>query len=167
MFFAMYASGFRFTVLCCAACSVFAGADLYAADKPKLPEGAGKETTQRVCGACHGAEIVMSRRETQEGWSGIVEDMIQRGMKGTDEEYNEVVDYLTANFPKSAPLPKVNINKAAAEDITAGLGLQYAHASAIVRYREANGNFKDFEDLRKVPGLRISAIEAKKNRLEY
>ena len=52
--------------------------------------------------------------------------MIQRGAKGTDEEFGEVVDYLVAHFPKGAPVPKVNVNKADAEDIVAGLGVSDA-----------------------------------------
>lgn len=71
-------------------------------ETPKLPDGPGKETTVRVCGSCHAAEISANRRESVEGWNGIVADMIQRGAKGTDEEFGEVVDYLSKNFPKTA-----------------------------------------------------------------
>ena len=72
----------------------------------------GKAATVRLCGSCHAAEIVMSRRESREGWSGVVEDMILRGAKGSDDEFGEVVDYLVAHFPKGAPVPKINVNKA-------------------------------------------------------
>ena len=69
----------------------------------KRPE---KPLQYRLCGACHAAEIVMSRRESRDGWSGVVEDMIQRGAKGSDDEFGEVVDYLVAHFPKGAPGPE-------------------------------------------------------------
>ena len=143
------------------------GSLMRAADKPKLPEAPGKAATIRMCGGCHAAEIVMSRRESRDGWSGVVEDMIQRGAKGTDDEFGEVVDYLVAQFPKGVPVPKVNVNKADAEDIVAGLGVSDAHASAIVKYREEKGPFKSVEDLQKVPGIDAKAIEAKKNKLEF
>jgi competence protein ComEA len=121
----------------------------------------------RVCGSCHAAEIVMSRRESSEGWSGVIEDMIQRGLKGSDEEFGEVADYLTAHFSKSAPLGRINVNKAEAADLVAVLGLPGGQASAIVKYREQNGAFKSLEDLLKVPGINPRAIEAKKSRLEF
>ena len=43
-----------------AAALLMFGTLAYAADdKVKLPDGPGKETTQRLCGTCHGAEIVV------------------------------------------------------------------------------------------------------------
>jgi competence protein ComEA len=151
-----------FTTLLCA--SAFC---LMAAEKPKLPEAPGKAATVRLCGSCHAAEIVMSRRESRDGWSGVVEDMIQRGAKGSDDEFGEVVDYLVAQFPKGAPVPKVNVNKADADDIVAGLGVSNTHAAAIVKYREEKGEFKSIADLQKVPGLDANAIAAKKNKIEF
>ena len=137
------------------------------ADKSKLPDGPGKETTQRICGSCHAAEIFISRRESRDGWNGIVADMIQRGMKGSDEEFGEVVDYLVANFSKSAPPAKINVNKATAKTLASGLGISDEQAAAIVQHREAKGDFKTIADLQKVPGLDAAAIEAKKSRLEF
>lgn len=150
-----------------AAATVFVASNAFADQKPKLPEGEGKATTVRLCGSCHAAEIVMSRRESIEGWSGVVEDMIRRGLKGTDEEYGEVVDYLVAHFPRGAPLAKVNVNKADKEEFVSSLGLNDRNAAAIVKYREENGSFKSIEDLQKVPGLSAATIEAKKSRLEF
>ena len=138
-----------------------------AADKPKLPDGPGKETTQRVCGTCHAAELVMNRRESREGWSGVIEDMIRRGTKGTDDEFGEVADYLVTHFSKSNPLPKININKATSEDLTAMLKLPKDQSEAIVKHRESNGDFKSVEDIQKVPGIDAALIEAKKNRLTF
>lgn len=157
------------TLHLCFAAALFltGGSTALADDKPKLPEGPGKDVTVRLCGSCHAAEIVMSRRESREGWSGVVEDMILRGLKGTDEEFGEAVDYLVANFPKTAPLPPVNVNKASAEELIAGLGLSRPQASAIVKYREEKGNYKSIEDLYKVPGLNAGMIDAKKSRLQF
>src|SRR5580704_9668473 len=106
------------------------------ADKPKLPEGPGKATTVRVCGACHAPEIVMSRRESLDGWNAVVADMVDRGAKGTDDEFGEVVDYLAANFPNTAPAGKINVNQASAKELAVGLGISEKQSSAIVEYRE-------------------------------
>ena len=78
-----------------------------------------------------------------------------------------MVDYLVAQFPKGAPIPKVNVNKADADEIVAGLGVSDTHASAIIKYREEKGAFKSIEDLQKVPGIDANAIEAKKSKMEF
>jgi competence protein ComEA len=140
---------------------------MFAAEKPKLPDGPGKEATVRLCGTCHAAEIVMSRRESVEGWSGVVEDMMMRGLRGSDDEFGEVVDYLVAHFPKGSPVPKVNLNTAATPDIVAGLGIPDTVAASIVKFRTKNGPFKSTDDLLKVPGLNARTVEAKKNRIEF
>lgn len=150
-----------------AALSFCIGTAAQGADKPRLPEGPGKAATVRLCGSCHSADICANRRESVEGWNGIVVDMIMRGAKGSDEEFGEVVDYLVAHFPKTAPLPKINVNKASAKDLEIGLVLSPEKAAAVVQYRESNGSFKSIEDLKKVPGIDAAAIEAKKSRLEF
>jgi competence protein ComEA len=149
-----------------AACALFASSVL-AADPPKLPEGEGRETTVRLCGTCHAAEIVMSRRESIEGWSGVVEDMMRRGLRGSDEEFGEVVDYLVAHFPRGTPLAKVNVNKADKTQLVSSLGLTDTQAASLLKYRTANGNFRAIEDLEKVPGISANFIQAKKNRIEF
>jgi competence protein ComEA len=141
---------------------------LWAADKPKLPEGPGKAATVKLCGTtCHGPELVMNRRESVEGWSGVVEDMIRRGAKGSDEEFGEVVDYLVTHFPKTAPVTKVNVNKASANDLAAALAITGEQAAAIVEHRTSKGYFKSIDDLRKVPGIDAAVIDAQKDKLEF
>ena len=77
------------------------------ADKPALPEGPGKATTQKVCGSCHAAELLLNRRESREGWSAVVEDMIRRGTKASDDEFAEVIDYLAEYLSKKTPKNKI------------------------------------------------------------
>jgi competence protein ComEA len=139
---------------------------LMGAQKRSLPEGPGKETVVRVCGTCHAAELVMNRRETFEGWNGVIEDMIRRGTKASDEEFGEVVDYLVAHFPKTAA-SKVRVNTATAKVLETGLGVSQEQAVAIVQHRETKGNFKSIEDLLKVQGIDPRAIEAKKDKIEF
>ena len=136
-------------------------------DKPKLPEGPGKATTVRLCAICQPPEIVMNRRESAEGWNAVVVDMIARGAKGTDDEFGEIVDYLVANFSKTVPINKINVNEASAKDLTAALEIAEKQATAIVEYREAKGKFKSIDDLLRVPGIDTAAIEAKKSKLEF
>ena len=133
----------------------------------KLPAGPGKAATQKVCGSCHGAELVLGRQEDREGWGAVVNDMIERGAKGTDDEFFEVVDYLAANFSKTSPVIKINVNKATARDLEGALRLPAKQAAAIVHQREEKGDFKSIDDLKKIPGIDAGKIEANKNRLSY
>lgn len=65
----------------------------------QLPDGPGKETTEKICSGCHAAEIVLGHRDTKQGWTQIVSDMVDKGANGTDAEFNTIIDYLAAHFP--------------------------------------------------------------------
>jgi mono/diheme cytochrome c family protein len=71
----------------------------------QLPDAPGKETVQKLCAACHPAEVVLGKGMTREQWGGIVSNMISRGAKGTDAEFAQVVDYLSKNLPPKAATP--------------------------------------------------------------
>lgn len=137
------------------------------AEAPKLPDGPGKEITIKVCSACHSVDVAISKRESRAGWNALIDDMIQRGAKATDDEFGQVVDYLVDNFPKQEPGGKVNVNSATAKDLAGTLEISDKQAAAIVRYREEKGKFKSFEDLAKVHGLDLGKIESKKSRLTF
>ena len=70
-----------------------------AAQTQQLPNAAGKDTVQRICGACHTPTIVLGRGMSREAWSEVVSSMISRGAKGTPAEFAEIVDYLATNLP--------------------------------------------------------------------
>jgi competence protein ComEA len=144
----------------------------------QLPEGPGKETLQRVCGACHGAEIVIGRGLTQDGWTEIVSNMIARGAQGSEDDFAQIVDYLAKNFPPQSEgaksgtaqansSKKVNVNKASADELKKGLDISSKDAGAIVAYRQKNGDFKTIDDIKKVPGVDAGKIEAAKDRLAF
>ncbi len=83
------------------ACFLLAGWKLLATpDGAQLPDGAGKATMQKVCSGCHAPEIVIGRQDTKEGWERLVGNMAEKGANGTDDEFNTIIDYLAANFPK-------------------------------------------------------------------
>src|SRR6266404_3849505 len=63
-----------------------------------LPEGPGKAVVERMCKSCHGLENVVRAKRTKEKWSEVVDDMVSRGAKGTDDEFDQVIDYLSAHF---------------------------------------------------------------------
>jgi competence ComEA-like helix-hairpin-helix protein len=47
------------------------------------------------------------------------------------------------------------------------LQLTATESAAVIRYREANGPFKEWRDLTKVDGIDKSKIEAKKDQLTF
>lgn len=127
----------------------------------------GRKLLQRVCGECHKLEMVTSRRLTKEGWTKTVQAMVDKGADATDEEFSAVIEYLAKYYGPDSGGAKLNVNKATAAQIGAFLEMQDSEAAAIVRYREANGNFKNWEELKKVPGVDSKKVEAKKERLEF
>jgi putative heme-binding domain-containing protein len=65
-----------------------------------LPEGKGKADFQRICSNCHSVSMATTQRMTQAEWMGVVNDMVSRGAQGTQDELNNVVTYLAANYGK-------------------------------------------------------------------
>ena len=68
--------------------------------KRGLPEGAGRDAVQRVCGSsCHGPEIVSGKGYSRDNWATVVNSMVSRGAKASAAEFGEIVDYLSKNLP--------------------------------------------------------------------
>jgi competence protein ComEA len=139
-------------------------------DKGELPDAPGKATVVKICNGCHGAEIVLGRPHSEEGWSAVVTDMVQRGAEGTDDEFDEIVKYLAKNIKagqaRASVETKVNVNKATAKAIETGLELTPKEAQAIVEARGKSA-FKTIDDVKKVPGVDAAKIEAKKDKLAF
>ena len=66
----------------------------------QLPDGPGKEVVAKLCGGCHDLMFTVSTRETEEGWTRIVNDMRSKGADGSEEDFAKVIAYLTANMGK-------------------------------------------------------------------
>jgi competence protein ComEA len=99
--------------------------------------------------------------KTEEEWGETVDNMASIGAKGTEEEFNAVLRYLSRNFTK------VNINTAAAEQIAPALDISEAAAQAIVDYRTGKGPFATLSDVAKVPGLDAKKLEDRKDRIAF
>jgi competence protein ComEA len=132
----------------------------------ELPQGPGREETERLCKQCHELARSISPRQDRDGWSTTLNKMIAFGMKGTPQEFALVLDYLAKHFP-AAEVPQVNVNKASAIELEAGLSLKRSQAAAVIAYREKNGLFKGLDDLKKVPSLDPDHLEAKKDRIAF
>jgi competence protein ComEA len=140
-----------------------------------LPEGRGRETFRRICSNCHGLDVATKLRLPADQWAAIVDDMVNQGAQGTDDEFALITDYLKTNFSKAnddrdskaSTTQKINVNTASARQLTAVLEISNSDAEAIVQYRKEKGAFKDWPDLRKVPGIDLKKLEERKDRVVF
>jgi len=134
--------------------------------RPEFPPGDGRDTTLRVCAKCHSPTIVLAYGQKREGWEKTITKMVRLGAQGSDEDFTDIADYLTANFPPSA-IPKIFVNKATDEQIAKILEISIDDAKAIVAYRDKVGGFKSIEDMKHVPNVDPKKIDAKKDNLVF
>ena len=135
-----------------------------------LPPGPGRDQVVRVCTGCHLLNVVTTQRKNESDWTDTVVEMRNRGANASDDDMEKIVEYLAKNFgPNSPPpaAPKVNVNTASADAIAAALSIPQSQAQAIVDYRAKNGNFKDIDALKQVPGIEADKIDAAKDRIEF
>jgi competence ComEA-like helix-hairpin-helix protein len=128
----------------------------------ELPEAKGRDLYEKICGTCHGTEVVFKTRTTKEKWKDTVDEMAARGAEGTDEQLDTIIDYLAKCFG-----PRVNVNKAAAKELETQFEITTKEAEAIVQYRTDKGNFKEVTDLKSVPGLDYTKIESVRYRITF
>jgi competence protein ComEA len=134
-----------------------------------------KKLLQNVCGTCHKIEMVTSRHATKEEWHATVEAMVAKGADASDDEFNQIIDYLAKNYGpvngasqgSSQSTAKFNVNKATADQLASFLQVPGPEAAAIVRYRESNGKFKSLQDFAKIPGIDGKKVEAKKDQIVF
>jgi competence protein ComEA len=133
---------------------------------PEFPPGDGRDTTLRICGKCHSPTIVLAYGQKRAGWENAITKMVRLGAVGSDEDFTEIADYLTANFPPSA-IPKIFVNKATDQQIANILVISIDDAKAIVAYRDKVGGFKSIDDMKRVPNVDTKKIDTKKDTLVF
>jgi competence ComEA-like helix-hairpin-helix protein len=128
-----------------------------------LPAGKGKDVVEKICGACHGTDIIAAMKASRDGWTDLVEDMISKGATASATEKTQILDYLATYLAES----KINVNKATAAELTKALEISAKDAAAIVKYKEDHGDYKAWADLAKVPGIDQKKLEAKKDSVSF
>ncbi len=150
------------------ACAMFVSllvASLCAGTETELPEGKGKDVVESTCTDCHSVARIKAQHLDEEGWNGIIHEMIENGAPIDMNDVNVIVSYLVKNFGPEKD-KKINVNTATADEIATGLALGAGEAAAVVQYRTQHGRFKDLSQLEKVSGL-ADKIEAKKALIEF
>jgi hypothetical protein len=115
----------------------------------------------KICTACHGMEMVTDTPRDIDSWHDTVQKMIDRGARGTPEEFELVMDFLYQN------VTPVDVNHADADTLMAILHTSQTSAQAIVA-RRTSRPFKDIADLEgSVPGLDKALLESKKRMIFF
>jgi putative heme-binding domain-containing protein len=89
-------SNWSMWLIACASCALMGHAQT-------LPAGKGKAEFQRICSNCHSVSMATSQRMDQAQWTGVVNDMVSKGAQGTQQDFDNIVAYLTANYGKDTP----------------------------------------------------------------
>jgi competence protein ComEA len=126
-----------------------------------FPEATGKAPLLKVCSNCHSAESVIQTLRTRQEWSDVIDQMSRFGAEASDTEFEQILAYLAIHFSP------IRINKAAAKDLETALDVPASVAEAIIAYRQANGDYKTLDDLKKVPSLDAAKLEAQKARIVF
>jgi competence protein ComEA len=134
-----------------------------AAQDVVLPDGKAKTMVQDACSDCHGLDRVVSSGMSADKWKTTVTRMVKKGAALSPEQIDQVVEYLSVYFAAE----KINVNHATAQDLQIDMQFTSAEAEAIVAYRKANGDFKDFAGLQKVPGVDPKKLEAKREQFSF
>jgi competence ComEA-like helix-hairpin-helix protein len=132
------------------------------ASVPMLADGTGKTEVINTCSQCHSLDVLTPKRQTQEEWAETVNQMQERGAQATDDQVELIVNYLAAHFGKL-----IYINEAPVETLQDALAMTPQEATALVKYRREDGNFKNLDDLLKMPGVDAKKIQEQSGNIVF
>jgi competence protein ComEA len=127
----------------------------------RFPDGPGKSALLKACNECHGAEAAVGQLKTRDEWSRTLDEMAANGAQATDEEWNQILDYLDKHFSL------IFVNKADGKTLGNTLDVPESEGEAIVRYRDEHGRFANVDDLKRVPGLDGGRVDARRDRFVF
>ena len=121
----------------------------------------GAELFVQTCNRCHDGARITAIRRTKAEWEDVITKMIEKGAQGSEDDFQTVFGYLRRHYGK------VYINTATPDEITTTLGLSKKDADALLAYRKANGNFQDFDAVKKVPDIDLKALDDHKDAIAF
>jgi len=140
--------------------SVGTGAPAGAGTLPAQPTLAQEaQSVNAVCGRCHGMQLVMDSPMDYDSWHETVQKMLDRGADATDDQLQDIMDWLHHT------MTTIDVNTADADELQLVLEVTPQVAQAIVA-RRTDHRFADLSDLKSVPGIDSSLLDAK-TRLIY
>jgi competence protein ComEA len=112
------------------------------------------QSLKAVCAKCHNLQIVMDTPMSYDDWHDTVQKMVDRGASGTDEQFDDIMDYLHRT------MTTINVNTAPADELEIVLNVSETTAQAIIA-RRSTQKFTGLTDLKSVPGIDVPAVDAK------
>ena len=134
--------------------SWFAAARAAEVEPPAARLAREGQSLKAVCAQCHNLQIVMDTPMTYDDWHETVQKMVDRGASGTDEQFDDIMDYLHRT------MTTINVNAADADELEIVLNLPKPAAEAIIA-RRSTRKFTGLADLKSVAGVDGSTVDAK------
>ena len=107
-----------------------------------------------VCGKCHNLELVMDTPMGYDNWHDTVQKMVDQGADGTDEQFDDIMDYLHRT------MTTIDVNHAELDELEIVLDVPAPVAKAIIA-RRSTRKFADLADLKSVPGTDAKGLDAR------
>ena len=125
-----------------------------AAPAPQAPDYAREfQSINAVCARCHNLQMVDTPR-SYDAWHDTVQRMVDLGANGTDDQLDDIMDYLHHT------MTTVDVNTADPGELVIVLDISEKTANAIVARRTIK-KFTGLADLKSVPGIHASTVDAK------
>jgi len=118
------------------------------------------ESLQAVCGKCHDLQIVLNTPRSLDDWRDTMQKMVDRGASGTDDQYDDILDYLHRT------MTTIDINSADADELATVLDVPGSAAKLIIA-RRAGRKFVDLNDLKSIPGVDAAIVDAKARLIHF
>lgn len=98
----------------------------------------------------------MDTPRSLDAWTETIQSMVDRGARGSDEQLNDIIDYLHRT------VTTINVNTADVQELQIVLSVPTSVAQEILKRREAHP-FASIADLKSIKGLDPRFIDAKSN----
>jgi hypothetical protein len=128
-------------------------ADVHA-DPPRSTLSRERRSLRAVCGKCHNLELVTDAQKSFDNWQDTLQTMIDRGARGTDQQYKDILYYLHRTQST------INVNAADASELQIVLNVSAAVAQGIIARRECE-RIKDLDDLKSIAGVDAASLNAR------
>ena len=65
--------------------------------------GPGQAQTVAACAACHAPAVVTGKHYSEDKWAEVVDQMVNKGAKVSDADYDTIVAYLARSYGVARP----------------------------------------------------------------
>ena len=108
----------------------------------------------KVCATCHDMQIVMDTPRSFDAWQGTMQKMVDLGAKGTDQQYDDIMDFLHRT------MTTIDVNSADPDELEIVLNASQTTAQAIIARREIK-KITSMPDLKSIPGIDAATVDSK------